>query len=475
MKRFFTKKKIILGVVILVAVVIGIKMRNGQNGKEYLTATTGSVVQEIVVTGKVKADNNVDLGFDRTGRVVRSYKQVGDTVRQGEVIAELDISSELASLAKEKASLAEERATLGGSRESLASSIREGFASADNAVRNKADQFFKQPRTNPVFEVKFTDGNYVHYFNVPSDLSIEINGKRRDVEAELVLWQNELLTLTDQNAEVYADRAVARMNKISDFLDTMAYAVNSFTSADFAYESTVAGYKTAIDSARSAVSTSRTSIINTKESVSQIGSVGSVGQARIDQINASIAGIEASINKSKIIAPFAGTITLQDAKVGSIAPAGSRLVSIISEGQISIEANISEVNIGKVQVGNKVRIEFDSFPSDVFEGEVVYIEPGETLVDGVVNYKTRVSVKPDSRLKSGMTGNLNIETARKDGVVTLPSYALIKEGDKTFVNKFDGTATTKVEVKTGIMGSDGLSEIVAGLEAGDTVEYASGN
>lgn len=472
MKKFLTKKRIIIAVIILALVFVGLKLKNGGNGKEYITVARADVVQEIVVTGKVKSNDSVDLGFDRTGRVVRSYKVLGDSVNQGETIAELDISSELANLAKEKASLAEEKAKLGGSKESLASSIREGFAGTDNAVRNKADQFFKQPRTNPSFEIKFTDGNYVHYFNVPSDLALELNNERKAIEQELVAWQKELLLLSEQNAEVYVDKAIARMNKVAEFLDTMAYSVNAFTSADFEYESTVAGYKTAIDSARSSVSAARASVITAKESVSQIGNAGSVGEARVNQILASIAGIEALIAKSRIVAPFSGIITLQDAKVGSIAAPGSKLVSIISENNISLEADISEVNIGKVQVGNKVKIEFDSFPGQIFEGAVAYIEPGETIIDGVVYYKTQVYIeRGDANLRSGMTANLQIETDRKANVVAVPGFAIEKLDGKSYVNKIDGENVVRTEVQIGAIGSDGLNEIISGIGEGERVQY----
>lgn len=471
MRKFLTKKRIIIGLLLLVIVGLVFRAKNGENGKEYLSVERADVVEKIVVTGKVKALSSVDLGFDRTGRVVRSYKVVGDSVSQGEVIAELDVSSELADLSKQRAILAEERAKLGGSKEALLSSLREGFAASDNAVRNKADQFFKEPRTNPVFEIKFTDGNYVHYFNVPTSISLELNNMRRGIENDLSAWQKELGTMTPENAVNFADSAVAKLNRVSDFLDKMAFAVNSFTSADFAYESTVAGYKTAVDSARSSVNTARNAVIADKEAVSQIGNIGSVGEARVAQINATIASIEALIAKSRIVAPFAGTITLQDAKVGSIASPGSKLVSIISESDLSLEANISEVNIGKVEVGDRAVVEFDSFPGETFEGIVAYIEPGETLIDGVVYYKTRVTIAQNEKVRSGMTANLEIETDRKVGVLAVPGFAIEKQDGKAYVNKVEGENVVRTEVQVGSVGSDGANEIVGGLSEGDKLQY----
>ena len=59
--------------------------------------------------------------------------------------------------------------------------------------------------------------------------------------------------------------------------------------------------------------------------------------------------------------PQNGVVNVQDAKVGEIVTTGKSVVSIISDGEIEIEANVSEVNIGKVVVGNQVNMTFDAF------------------------------------------------------------------------------------------------------------------
>ena len=234
MRKFFTKKKIIISAILIIILIVAISVGNGNNKKEIIAVTRGEVVQEIVVTGKALAKNEVELGFDKTGRIARSFAVVGDKVRAGQILAELDISSELADLSKEKAVLAEEEAKIGGDKESLASAIRESFAAADNAVRNKTDQFFKTPRDNPSFEVKCTDGNFVHYFSVPSSVVIDFNNERKSIETTLNEWQHELLTLTAATAENFSEKAVQRLNLVSNFLDKVAYAINTFTPVEFA-------------------------------------------------------------------------------------------------------------------------------------------------------------------------------------------------------------------------------------------------
>ncbi|MEK7062432.1 MAG: efflux RND transporter periplasmic adaptor subunit [Patescibacteria group bacterium] len=227
--------------------------------------------------------------------------------------------------------------------------------------------------------------------------------------------------------------AIERMNTVSNFLNKVAYAVNAFTPADYVYESTVAGYKTAIDSARTSVTGAREGLIN----------ANGAGQARVDQIKSSILALESSLQKSQIVAPFAGVVSKQEAKVGESVTVGEGLVVLISDNDIYIEANVSEINVGKIQNGNKAKIELDAFPDEFFEGQVAFIDPAETIVDKVVNYKIKILLLetkfPNERnlvsLKSGLTANVKITANEKQNVLSVPIYTIIKEGDKSFVNK----------------------------------------
>lgn len=472
-RRFLTKKYIISVAILLLLIVIIMMVAKGNGKAQIVRVERGEVVQEVVVTGKAVAQNEVDLGFDTSGRVARSFAIVGERVAQGATIALLDTGEVVANLAKERALLAEEEATLGGEEEKLVSSMSEAYAVADNAVRNKTDQFFKTPRTNPIFEVKFSDGNYVHYFEVPSNTVMDLNNTRREVEIVLNKWQSELLQINPTNVVSFSTEVVNRLNLISSFLNTVAYAVNSFTPAEYAYESTVTGYKTAVDLARTNVDSIRSTVITDKERlVSQkSGNLNSAGQARVNQIKSSISALESSLAKSRITAPFTGTITRQDAKVGEIAKSGEPLITLISESDMYIEANISEINIGKVNLDNNVKLEFDAYPGEVFLGKVVFIDPGETVVDEVVNYKIRIEPEAfDKRIKSGLTGSVHIAAGEKENVLFIPIYTTFKEEDKIYVNKLVDREVQKVEIQTGLVGSDGKIEVLSGLNEGDTVE-----
>lgn len=488
---YFTKRNlIIIAGAIILASVLFFAFRNG-NGKQTATVTRTDIVQEVAATGKMKPNQSVNLGFDKSGRVAAVYVLIGEEVKEGQIIATLESGETSADLARAQASLQEEKIKLreikntapvsyNDATRNLDATIKEGFADADNAIRNKSDQFFKNLPDNPRFEISITSGNFVHYFNVPTETAIEINNERKKIENILTDWQKRISNINQSNLILEADKTISNLNTISVFLDKMAEAVNSFTSADYTYDTTVSNYKVAISVARSDVSSSISAIVTAKDKLNTAPLLGEGGQfenvltqeAKVSQAQAAVSSLEASLSKSIIRAPFDGIISLQDAKVGGTISAGNTLVSVISQDKMYVEANISEIHIGKIAVGNPVSISFDAFPNEEFYGQVSYIEPGDVIIDGIVNYKIRVALNnSDARIKSGLTVNLKIQTAKKENVLVIPLYAVVKEENQNFVNKLINKNAQKILVNLGITGNNGLVEILSGLSEGDMVQF----
>lgn len=484
-------KYVLIGGVILVAILF-FWLKGGSNNNQQLTVKMGSVVQEVAVTGKAKPQEEADLGFDKSGRVAHVYVGVGDKVVKGQIIAELESGESSADILKARGSLDEEIVKLqeikrnapmerGNAEEGLYQAILDAFAASDDAVRGKADQFFKTPTENPKFEISFTDGNFVHYFSVKNDVSIELSFLRKDIEKVLDDWQLELSVMNSKNADSYTEKTLSKLNSISSFLNKMALAVNSFTPADFSYDTTISGYKTTINNARTAVVAAGSSVVSAKSKLNSAPSGSTVGgafdsvlaqEAKVAQARALVSSLEATLGKSVIRAPFDGVISKQEAKVGEAVSASSILTSVISINKMYVEANVSEVNIGKVKIGDSVTLEFDAYPGETYTGSVYYIEPAETLVDNVVNYKIRVEVaNQDDRIKSGLSANLKIETARKDSVLVVPYYAVSQIDGEDRVTVLNGNQKTERKVQVGLVGGDGTAEIISGLQEGDIVAF----
>lgn len=117
-------------------------------------------------------------------------------------------------------------------------------------------------------------------------------------------------------------------------------------------------------------------------------------------------------------------------------------------------------------------ITFDSLSNqDIFEGEVQSIDPAATVIQDVVSYTVQFHLaRYDERLREGMTGNIDIETAKQTGVLWVPFRALVKEGTQSYAQvKRADTTFEKVAVTTGLEGDDGTVEIKSGLKEGDEV------
>jgi HlyD family secretion protein len=199
-----------------------------------------------------------------------------------------------------------------------------------------------------------------------------------------------------------------------------------------------------------------------------------VQEAKILQYQAEVERTLSELSKFTLRSPISGVVTKQDGKLGQIVTAGSPIVSVISSNDYEIEANVSEVSIGNVVVGSTVSIKMDAFQNEGFPGTVAYIEPGETIVDGVVNFKTTVAISDDysSYLKPGLTANLLIQTYRRDDVLVIPTYALINKDGKSFVNvKVDSKniVEKEVEVDKNLYSNDGFVEARNGLKEGEVL------
>jgi RND family efflux transporter MFP subunit len=161
---------------------------------------------------------------------------------------------------------------------------------------------------------------------------------------------------------------------------------------------------------------------------------------------------------------------MQDAKLGEIVAPNVSIVSIVSENKLEIEANVPEADIVKVKIGNNAKMTLDAFGNNViFEGVVVSIDPGETMLEGVATYKTTLQfLSEDERVKTGMTANIDILTQKKEGVLVIPQRVVTSRNGRDVVKVVqpDGTIAEK-EVQTGLRGSDGNIEIVSGLQEGD--------
>ena len=139
-----------------------------------------------------------------------------------------------------------------------------------------------------------------------------------------------------------------------------------------------------------------------------------------------------------------------------------------------VTASIDESNILSVELGQAASVTISSISDDPFTGEVTSIEKTGTSSSGVTGYSVEVTLDRTDDMLPRMSATVNIRIEGVDNALLLPEDAVTKTRDSAYVytsvNETTGELEGMVEVKTGLTGG-GYIEITDGLKEGDTVYY----
>lgn len=507
--------KVILPVII-VAVIVLVLLSRGSDGADLentVVVTRGDLVQMVSVTGRVIPAKDASLAFERSGKVASVAVRVGDAVTAGKTLVRLENADAVAAvlqaeaLAKvasaqfaeaqrgsrpEEITLAEVKVknatqTRVDALQGLADSVQQAYTYADDAVRNKADQFFNNPSSNaPQLTVPVSD----------FQLKTDIQTARYALTPLLTTWKAAVQQGAEE-AELIAlsNSSVTYLSRVQVFLDKVSIAVNALTANSTLTQTTIDGYKASIATARTnvnaATDTLNTAIaaLNTTDSnlavaqqelaLKKAGSTKeaiTAAQAKVAEADAAVLNAQAQLAKTYLTAPFDGVVTKVDAKVGEIAAANTPQIFLISGGEFEIEANIPEADIAKLAVGDQAQTTLDAYGSDVvFVSHVSRIDPAETIVDNVATYKVTLRfAAADARIKSGMTANIDVLTEERSGALAVPVRAVqSRTNGEKYVRVVDAVGgVAERTVVTGIRAEGGLIEILSGLSDGERVSLS---
>ncbi len=207
-----------------------------------------------------------------------------------------------------------------------------------------------------------------------------------------------------------------------------------------------------------------------------------VGKVLIKQNQANHAFMHAQLEQTSINAPISGTIVSKNVTVGEIVagPLGggsfsvpTPMAEIADLTDLEVHADIDEVDISKVFVGQEAVITVDAYPEITFKGVVREIASVTmSRRDVGITYRVKVHItNPEKILKLGMTANLDFLLENREQILTVPKSAVLVQGDQQFVFKVRNQKVFKGVVETGMEGEEFI-EITSGLQPGENVIVA---
>lgn len=456
------RSKIVIGIAVILLIGVGVYFAFFRHAPTYqfVTVERGSIVETVSVTGNTTPVRSVSLGFQNSGTIAQVYRELGDRVGAGEVIAELSTANLSAAL--QQAQAAYNSAVASRSSTSLAETetqARNAYLSAyttlDTLLTNDVDTFFG---------VSTAYGPQL-LISAPMYPYGSLSRERATLTDEMQTYQQSLLRATSSEPSTLLTTATAVARDVAHFLDKLATAANDSDSSVTALQIA------ALATARAGVTTLLATLSSARDTylTKSVGAT-SLADASVAQAAAGVAAARASFQGTRIVAPISGTITQQDAKVGQLASPGTPLVSIIGTGGFEADAGASETDIGKITLGDKAMMTLDAFPGETFTGAVFYIAPAQTNTQGVVSYQVKISFDTFyPRLKSGLTANIDIQTKHKDGVLILPQYAILQNNAGTFVETLVNGAVKQNPITLGVQDQKGNVEILSGVTVGEQV------
>ncbi|MFA6416474.1 MAG: HlyD family efflux transporter periplasmic adaptor subunit [Candidatus Paceibacterota bacterium] len=475
MKKFLGRFKYYLIGVLVVGVLFGVYytfFAQKGNNQESLVVKKADFVQTVTIAGKVIPAQSVELGFNRGGKVSNVLVTEGQRVVEGQTIAQLDArEAELA---------------LNSARLDLNKMIESGQAgNFSGAVKNYEDSlvninktFFDTPDIiNGLEDILVNYQLSLYKNNLPNDIA------RKNLEVatasfykNIKIYKTTLAhyqglrrplpndTIASLNEEVYSMlQGLSQMMKDAETYISYVYDISEVsgrTAEMSADRSQISAWLQTINSDLALVGGSRETL--------KVSTLDIEGQKlTVDQRANDYA-------QYFLRAPFSGLVTRVDIKTGEIVSAGKIGIMMINDDLFQIESYVPEVSIAGLKVGNPALVTLDAYGPEVFfDAKVVFIDPAETIRDGVSTYKIKLQfTAKDQRIRSGMTSNVVITSENKSQIISVPASAInVTASGEKFVQVKVSDSLIKRVVTPGLVGALGQTEILSGLKEGEVVVF----
>jgi RND family efflux transporter MFP subunit len=188
-----------------------------------------------------------------------------------------------------------------------------------------------------------------------------------------------------------------------------------------------------------------------------------------DALEKSLSTLNNNIDMYNVKSPINGTIEAVDVKIGQITAPGMPIFKVVNMSSIKVVANISEAYADKVSVGDIVTVELPDI-NQTIKAKVTF---ASNFIDPL-NRTFRVEVKMNGikDVKPNMVAKLNIEDYVNPKALVVPSNAIQRNENETFIMiaKIENkkTIAEKRNIVIGKANQD-LTEVLSGIEENETI------
>lgn len=200
-----------------------------------------------------------------------------------------------------------------------------------------------------------------------------------------------------------------------------------------------------------------------------------ISPQEFDRVEGAYAVAKAALQRYKehladmtILAPFSGVIGNRNYSEGQYVAQGQSIARLVAVDPMEVVFNVPERFLGRLALGQRVDVRIDAFPGEIFQGEVVFIDPELDRASRTARIKALVP-NEEGKLRQGMLGRLAVITETRDEAPVVAESAIVIRGTRHLIYVVGEENTIEMrEVKTGRR-LNGRVEIREGVAPGEVV------
>jgi HlyD family secretion protein len=198
-------------------------------------------------------------------------------------------------------------------------------------------------------------------------------------------------------------------------------------------------------------------------------------EAQVADARAALAAAQSSYATLNIRTPENGTVYSIPVSTYDFVPAGETLVAVADLNKMQVHAYFDEPEIGKLAVGQAVKIAWDAKPNQTWHGHIS-IAPTTVITYGTRNVGECIITVDDARgdLLPNTNVIVTVTTAQRSNALSIPREALHTDGGD-FVYRVINGKLVRTPVQVGVATNLIRAEITSGLTDKDTVALGAIN
>jgi len=361
----------------------------------------GKDENKIVISGNIEF-TQVHIAFKASGKLIDFPIEEGNEVRQGAVLARLDMQQQENQRAREQAALAVAETSLAqhltGIKYFKASLEADILARKAQLRRSEAglDQLLAGSRAQEIRQAEAAVGQAQSQYALAQE----------EWERAQVLYKNDDITTSQYDR--YKSQFTGSQAALQQAEQLLSLVREGPRKEDI--EAARAG----VEQARAALQQAEASHLEVRRKEQEVDT----RRAQIDQARAQVAVMDTVIADGIVEAPLDGIILDKSAEIGEVVAAGTTIATLGDINRPWLRGYIRQQDHGRVKLGMKVRITTDSFPDKVYEGRLSYIA-------SEAEFTPKQIQTPDERVKLVYRIKIEVENPRQELKLNMPASAEI--------------------------------------------------